>query len=304
MLYVAVALELVPALLDLHRGDARRHLHQLGLRRDHLVLLHRGLERRTPPPAGTTSPTRSPTAGSAQAMIMTVAIWGGGTTDDVADADPHRRRRHRPLPAGELPRLVPGRRPRPRGVPPADPGRRADRRRRAALRPALPDRPADLPGVPGLGGARGRGQLRRSGCWSPASAFWLLDQTGAADALARCSRCSSAGSSCRWCCSRSRLRERRRWRCRGRRSSRCPIDIWLGQRDGLRRARRPRRSRRAGAPCCCSAARRCSGSPTARWWSRVAEPGRAAAWDVRAFAILAGDVDPGRLDATARRSWC
>ena len=65
-----------------------------------------------------------------QALLMTVALWGGGTTDDLAD----RIRSgdvavdlYRPV---EPARLVPRRRPGPRGVPPADP--RAWRRRWSA----------------------------------------------------------------------------------------------------------------------------------------------------------------------------
>ena len=102
--------------------------------------LHRACGSRTRPPAGTTSPTRSPTAWLGQAMIMTVAVWGGGATDDLAE-----RIRTGDV-AIDLYRPVSllgwclAERPRPRGVPPAHPRGRPDGRRRAAVRPALPRR--------------------------------------------------------------------------------------------------------------------------------------------------------------------
>ena len=102
----------------------------------------------------------------AQAMIMTVAIWGGGTTDDVAE----RIRTgdvaidlYRPVSflgwflAGDLGRaayhLLT------RGVAPTVVGA-------LLFDLALPDRPADLARLPGLGRARRWWSASGSGCWS------------------------------------------------------------------------------------------------------------------------------------------
>ena len=92
---------------------------------------------------------------------MTVALWGGGTTDDLAERirtgdvaiDLYR-------PVGLL-GLVPRRRPRPGDVPPAHPRAGADAGRRAALRPALPPpaAPRGLAFLVSVALAR-RGQLR------------------------------------------------------------------------------------------------------------------------------------------------
>ena len=91
---------------------------------------------------------------------MTVMVWGGGATDDLAE----RIRTgdvaidlYRPVPLiGWYAR--PG--PRPRGVPPARPRCRADGRRRAALRHPLPAARPALAGVRGQPPAGGAGELR------------------------------------------------------------------------------------------------------------------------------------------------
>ena len=113
-----------------------------------------------------------------QALLMTVALWGGGTTDDLAERirtgdvaiDLYR-------PGGGDP-VVPRRGPRPRDVPPAHARPGSHRRRRGPLR----HRPAGLPGgclgflvsVPlAVVVSFGLRFLVAS------TAFWLLDATGA-----------------------------------------------------------------------------------------------------------------------------
>ena len=116
----------LPPVLDVPRRHAGRDLHQLGVRRSS-----------TPTPTSRCGPptrTRVGTTGVdavtfvwlGQALLMTVAVWSGGTTTDLLERIRIGGRRDRPLPAGGLDRLVPRRGPGPRAVPPAHPRARAD----------------------------------------------------------------------------------------------------------------------------------------------------------------------------------
>ena len=194
-------------------------------------------------------------------MIMTVAIWGGGTTDDLAE----RIRTgdvaidlYRPVSllgwylAGDLGRaayhLLT------RGVAPTVVGALLfDLRFPAARWPASRSWSS-------VALAR-RGELRDPDAGRARSAFWLLDQSGLLTLSAVLRDVLLAGWSCRWCCSPSRSAASR-WRCPGRRSSRCPIDIWLGKRHGAGRARRPGVPGRLGRGAAARRAPACSGSPT------------------------------------------
>ena len=137
-----------------------------------------------PTPAATTSTDAVTYVWLGQAMLMTVALWGGGTTDDLAERirtgdvaiDLYR-------PAG-LRRLVPRRRPRPRGVPPADARARPDRSSGCSSSTSgCPTDPLDASWRSLVSrGAGGRGQLRaalrssprrRSGCSTPAGLRFL-----------------------------------------------------------------------------------------------------------------------------------
>ena len=230
---------------------------------------------------------------------MTVAVWNGGTTDDVA------QRIHtgdvaidlyRPV---EPARLVPRGRPRPGHVPPAHPRRRADggrghARSTCASRPAL-----DLGCVRGarslLGVVVSFGDPHAGG-----RERLLAARPERGPRSPRCSRCSSPAWWSRWCCSPAGPRRGDGAALGGVRAG---ADRHLAGPAGGRG--RPRRAAfQAGwAAVLLLAVRRAAARwPTARWWSRVVERCRRLAWDLRAFTILACDVDPGVAGPTARRS--
>ena len=126
---------------------------------------------------------------------MTVELWGGGTTDRPRRADPDRRRRDRPLPAGAglIGWYLAG-----------DLGRAAYH----LLTRGLARRSSgvllfdiQLPGERRSAWLAFARQRRAGACWSasgsaswsPCSAFWLLDATGARRPERRVRDRSSAG---------------------------------------------------------------------------------------------------------------
>ena len=127
-----------------------------------------------PTSAATTPPGAVTYVWLGQALLMTVAALGRRLPGRPAGADPHRRHRRRPLPAGGPPRLVAGQ--------PTSAGRRSTCSRRGVVptadrrRSLFDARAAALAAHLGwrscvLGAARGRGQLRGCATWSrsPAS---------------------------------------------------------------------------------------------------------------------------------------
>ena len=133
-----------------------------------------------------------------------------------------------------------------------------------------PARPADL-------AARSWSSVR-SGWWSASrsailvalTAFWLLDGAGvtqmawlAGHVLLR--DAAAAERLPRACSARSR------GRCRGRRCSRCPADVFLGARTGRGAGGRATPSRPAGRWCCWRPGGCCSRWRPGGWWCRVAE---------------------------------
>ncbi|CAA9394493.1 MAG: Efflux ABC transporter, permease protein, partial [uncultured Nocardioides sp.] len=150
----------VPAVLHLRRRHGGGDLHQLRLRRD--------LQLRLPRPVGP-APRRRRVRRQRRGHLR---VDRPGAADDRRGvgrrhhrrprrADPHRRRGHRPLPAGGDDGLVPRRRPRTGGVPPADARDRADGPGVASLRPVrLPRQCPGGAGVRPQPGARRGDELR------------------------------------------------------------------------------------------------------------------------------------------------
>ena len=139
----------------------------------------------------------------AQAMIMTVAIWNGGTTDDVAERirtgdvaiDLYR-------PVSFLGWFLAG-----------DLGRAAYHLLSRGVAPTVigallfdlrhPSSPLTYARVPGLGDARRRGQLLDPDAGRVQRVLAPRPERDA-HACPRCSRCSSPAWWSRWCCSPSR----------------------------------------------------------------------------------------------------
>ena len=236
-----------------------------------------------------------------QALLMTVALWGGGAHRRPRRPDQVRGHRHRPLPAGRAAGLVPRSRPRPGGVPPAHAGTRPDADRCALFDLTWPAGRRGVGGVRGERRARGGGQLRDPvpvrvlgvlaarlprGPAGQRGAGGLLQRPGAAAGAVPESRCRRSR-----CC------------CRGRRTSRPrPTSGSAPTRAGASSARS--RCRRSGRWCCSAAARSCCARPPARWCSRVAETAWthavtdyrhiAAMWVRSSLAYPLVVLDPGR----------
>ena len=210
----------------------------------------------------------------AQAMIMTVAIWSGGTTDDVAERirtgdvaiDLYR-------PVSFLGWFLAG-----------DLGRAAYHLLTRGIAPTIvgallfdlrfPTGPltylAFLVSVTlGVVVSFAIRMLVAS------SAFWLLDQSGVLTLSSVFAMFFSRARACRWCCSPSRSAASC-WRCPGRRSSRCRSTSGSASAQGAGVLGGLAFQAGWGAVLLLGVRRPCSGSPTAGWWSRVAEPARAA----------------------------
>ena len=205
-----------------------------------------------------------------QALLMTVALWGGGATDDLAERirtgdvaiDLYR-------PVGLLGWYLAG-----------DLGRAAYHLLTRGLAPTVvgallfdircparrPRRSASLVSVL----LAVRGQLRDP---VPGRLHGVL--AARRERSAHAHRRARASSSAAWSLPLVLFPGwlgDSRWRCRGRRTSRSPADIWLGQRTGSELVAGARRfqavwARRAARRLPARAAR----ARPARWWSRVAE---------------------------------
>ena len=85
MLYVAVATRAFRRYSTYTAATLAGSLHQLGLRRHLLLRLPRRCGRQNPDAGGYDATDAVTFVWIGQALLMTVAVWGGGTTDDLAE---------------------------------------------------------------------------------------------------------------------------------------------------------------------------------------------------------------------------